>query len=110
MRPTIPIAALVLAALAGLAASDTPRGVEARQGSQTPAPPVAPWQVGHCYRIFFLTDTPPYILKIQDVAGDWARVTEDPTSPRVPGARPSAPIWLNTRIVFAVQEWPCSDR
>jgi len=23
------------------------------------------------------------------------------------GAKPAAPLWLNTRSSFAVQEWPC---
>ena len=68
-----------------------------------------PWQAGHGYRIFPENRDQLYVFKvIEPSSGPWIRVQTDPAAPRVPGARPEAPLWLNGNAVFAVQEWTCS--
>lgn len=68
-----------------------------------------PWQVGSCYRVFRIGNDPPDIFKVvASPEGNWIRVEADPRAPWVPGARPSARVWLNSNAVFVVQEWSCS--
>jgi hypothetical protein len=69
----------------------------------------APWQVGSCYRVFRIGNEPPDMFKVvASPEGSWVRVEADPRAPWVPGARPTARVWLNINSVFVVQEWPCS--
>jgi hypothetical protein len=71
---------------------------------------VRPWQVGSCYRVFRIGNEPPDMFKVvASPEGSWVRVEADPRAPWVPGARPTARVWLNINSVFVVQEWPCSS-
>jgi hypothetical protein len=67
-----------------------------------------PWQAGRCYRVFPSDPDTFHLFKVlQNPNGDWVRVQSHPSSPAVPGMRQPAPLWLNTKSPFAVQEWPC---
>lgn len=83
----------------------------ARASMQQDAAPAAsaPWQAGRCYRVFPSDPDTFHTFKvIEPVSGNWARVQPAPSSPPVPGGRPSAAVWVNTTSVFAVQEWGCN--
>ena len=67
----------------------------------------APWQVGHCYRVF-PSDPNTFNTTFQVLEpprGNWIRVLALPSSQNVLGAQ--APLWLNLMSPFAVQEWKC---
>ena len=77
---------------------------------QQPQDGSEPWQVGRCYRVFPADRDQTYIFKVLGPAsGDWLRVQSDPAASRVPGARPTVPLWLNLQSPFAIQEWPCTE-
>jgi hypothetical protein len=83
-------------------------GIPEAQVAQEQAP-VRPWQTGACYRVFRIGTDVPEIFKVAaSPEGSWVRVEADPRAPWVPGARPTARVWLNLNSVFVVQEWPCS--
>jgi hypothetical protein len=82
----------------------------ASQLNQDPVSGGGPWQQGRCYRVFPSGDETFQLFKVlQSPSGDWVRVQSHPPSfPQALGTTPAAPVWLNARSVFAVQEWPCS--
>jgi hypothetical protein len=101
---------LVLAGIVGMVgACAFVVGLRATAG-QDAADRTEPFVVGRCYRVFPADRDQTYIFKVIGPAtGEWLRVQSDPAAPRVPGARPTVPLWLNLRSPFAVQEWSCSE-
>ncbi len=78
-------------------------GLAARQAED-----VQPWSEGACYRATTLEGDEQHTLRILEAPrGAWVRVQSDPMSPRVPGAS-RRPIWLNTALVFSLQQIECS--
>jgi hypothetical protein len=70
-----------------------------------------PWQVGHCYRVFLTAREPSDTFKVivsVSPSGPWVRVQPDPANPKWPGPTPTAPLWINTAIVFAAQQTACA--
>ena len=91
--------------ISGTAAAGGPAGLAAQDVQEAPEP----WQPGRCYRVFPAERDQLYVFRVvEPPSGGWVRVQADPSSARVPGARPAAPLWLNTASLFAVQEWACS--
>jgi hypothetical protein len=89
---------LVAAGLAGGA------GLLARQQD---AP--QPWSAGACYRAASLDGEQQHVIRVLEAPrGQWVRVQGDPMSPRVPGTTSRTPVWLNTALVFTLQQIECS--
>lgn len=68
----------------------------------------APWQVGHCYRIFPSEPNTLYTFQVlEPPRGGWVRVLALPSTQNVLGSQ--APLWVNLASPFAVQEWNCKS-
>ena len=66
----------------------------------------APWQVGHCYRIFPSESNTLHTFQVlEPPRGNWVRVMALPSMQNVIGAQ--APLWINVASPFAIQEWNC---
>jgi len=82
--------------------------VPAAAGQETVVSSAGQLLAGRCYRVFPSDPDTFHLFKVlQFQNGDWVRVQSHPSSPAVPGGRQPAPLWLNTRSPFAIQEWPC---
>jgi hypothetical protein len=68
-----------------------------------------PWAVGSCYRAVMLDGEQQHVIRVLEASrGDWVRVQGDPMSPRVPGSTSRTPVWLNTALVFTLQQIECA--
>ena len=69
----------------------------------------APWQVGHCYRVFPSEGNTLQTVEVLEAPrANWVRVRSLPSSENVLG--PQAPLWINVTSPFAVQEWNCKNQ
>lgn len=94
------VTAMGLAGLLGMAAAP---GAARQSVSQEP------WTPGYCYRVTIIYPEQQHTLRVLEAPrGAWVRVVSDPASPRVPGAPPRSPVWLNTASVFTLQAVECS--
>lgn len=67
-----------------------------------------PWRAGNCYRATLIGGDLHSVRVLEDPQGTWVRVQADPMSPKVPGASARAPVWLNTALVFTLQQIECA--
>jgi hypothetical protein len=103
-----PMKSLLTAGVASIVLASTLSLDRAMGAGSQEAADGTPWVVGRCYRVFPSEPDRFQTFKVLEPAtGIWVRVQPSPSSPMVPGARPQAPLWINTSTPFAVQEWTC---
>jgi hypothetical protein len=109
--PTFLLAAIALSVVAGFAGSAANRA-----GQRDVVVPEGPWLTGNCYRVFPHDRDQFYVFKVLGfrqfepaIGGPWIQVESYPPPLSQPGARPPAPLWLNTQSLFAVQAWTCKE-